>query len=196
MDEVIKEALKGYGAKIVGLDDSFEFHCAQCGKCCTNREDILLTPRDLFRAAKELNMTVRDFFSEYCELYIGAESRVPVLRLKPRGTIRRCSLLENRRCRIRGWLLEGGVPLQDEFFYKWHEQLGEMHMKVKAIESMCSSEVMRIIWDLMSILLYFNYEIAEPFDEQFDYNIRHLNKMLDGLLAGEGVDEDERREES
>ena len=88
------------------------------------------------------------------------------------------------------------MPLQDEFFYKWHEQLGEMHMKVKAIESMCSSEVMRIIWDLMSILLYFNYEIAEPFDEQFDYNMRHLNKMLDGLLAGEGVDEDERREES
>ena len=41
---------------------------------------------------------------------------------------------------------------------------------------MCSSEVMRIIWDLMSILLYFNYEIAEPFDEQFDYNMRHLNK--------------------
>lgn len=242
MDEVIKEAIKGYGAKIVELDDRFEFHCTQCGKCCTNREDILLTPRDLFRAAKELNMAVKDFFSEYCEKYIGDNSRLPVIRLKPRGTIRRCSLLENRRCRIhkskpvicamfpvgrmvaidqesgdkktaylinpiicgdksethtvRGWLLEGGVPLQDEFFYKWHEQLGEMHMKVNAIESMCSSEVMRIIWDLMSILLYFNYEIAEPFDEQFDYNMRHLNKMLDGLLAGEGVDEDERREES
>lgn len=242
MDEVIKEAIKGYGAKIVGLDDRFEFHCTQCGKCCTNREDILLTPRDLFRAAKELNMTVKDFFAEYCELYIGDNSRLPVIRLKPRGTIRRCPLLENRRCRIHkskpvicamfpvgrmvaidqesgekkaaylinpitcgdksethtvhDWLLEGGVPLQDEFFYKWHEQLGEMHMKVKAIESMCSSEVMRIILDLMSILLYFNYDTAESFDEQFNYNMHHLNKMLDGLLAGEGVDEDERREES
>ena len=99
MDEVIKEAIKGYGAKIVELDDRFEFHCTQCGKCCTNREDILLTPRDLFRAAKELNMTVKDFFSEYCEKYIGDNSRLPVIRLKPRGTVRRCPLLENRRCR-------------------------------------------------------------------------------------------------
>lgn len=69
-------------------------------------------------------------------------------------------------------------------------------MKVKAIEGMCSAEVMCITWDLMSILLYFNYDIAKPFDEQFKYNIHHLNKVLDGLLAGEGVDEDERREES
>lgn len=242
MDEVIKEAIENYGAKIVGLDDSFKFHCTQCGKCCTNREDILLTPRDLFRAAKELNMTVKDFFSEYCEKYIGDNSRLPVIRLKPRGTIRRCPLLENRRCRIhkskpvicamfpvgrmvaidqesgdkktaylinpiicgdkseahtvREWLLESGVPVHDEFFYKWHEQIGEMHLKVKAIEVMCSAEVMCITWDLMSILLYFNYEIAKPFEDQFDYNMHYLNKMLDGLLAGEGVNEDERREES
>lgn len=243
MDEVIKDAIGRYGAKIVGLDDSFEFHCTQCGKCCTNREDILLTPRDLFRAAKELNMTVKDLFSEYCEKYIGDNSRLPVIRLKPRGTIRRCPLLENRRCRIhkskpvicamfpvgrmaatetstgkketsyllnpiicgdnseahtvREWLLESGVPVRDEFFYKWYEQIEEMHLKVKAIEGMCSSaEVVHITWDLMSILLYLNYDIAEPFDEQFDHNMHHLNKMLDGLLAGEGADEDERREES
>ena len=43
-------------------------------------------------------MAVKDFFSEYCEKYIGDNSRLPVIRLKPRGTIRRCSLLENRRC--------------------------------------------------------------------------------------------------
>ena len=78
MDEVIKDAIGRYGAKIVGLDDSFEFRCTECGKCCTNREDILLTPRDLFRAAKELNMTVMDFFSEYCEKYIGDNSRLPL----------------------------------------------------------------------------------------------------------------------
>ena len=111
MDEVIKDAIGRYGAKIVGLDDSFEFRCTECGKCCTNREDILLTPRDLFRAAKELNMTVMDFFSEYCEKYIGDNSRLPVIRLKPRGTIRRCPLLENRRCRIHKnppCILQGG----------------------------------------------------------------------------------------
>ncbi len=175
MDEVIKDAIGRYGAKIVGLDDRFEFRCTECGKCCTNREDILLTPRDLFRAAKELNMTVKDLFSEYCEKYIGDNSRLPVIRLKPRGTIRRCPLLENRRCRIhkskpvicamfpvgrmvtidqkagkkeiayllnqiicgdnsethtvREWLLAGGVPVQDEFFYKWHEQIRRNALK-------------------------------------------------------------------
>ena len=98
---------------------------------------------------------------------------------------------------VREWLLESGVPVHDEFFYKWHEQIGEMHLKVKTIEGMCSSaEVVHITWDLMSILLYLNYDIAESFDEQFDHNMHHLNKMLDGLLTGEGADEDERREES
>ena len=38
----------------VGLDDSFSFHCTQCGKCCIRRTDIILSPRDIFKMAKEL----------------------------------------------------------------------------------------------------------------------------------------------
>ena len=30
----------------------FRFHCTQCGDCCRNREDISLTPYDLFQIAK------------------------------------------------------------------------------------------------------------------------------------------------
>lgn len=231
MDEVIKDAIGRYGAKIVELDDRFEFHCTQCGKCCTNREDILLTPRDLFRAAKELNMAVKDFFSEYCEKYIGDNLRLPVIRLKPRGTIRRCPLLENRRCRIHKskpvicamfpvgrmaatetstgkketsyllnpiicvdkpeahtvheWLLEGGMPVHDEFFYKWHEQIGEMHLKVKAIEGMCSSaEIVHITWDLMSILL----RSGKP-DLQFCHSLESgvitMNNEIIGKVSAE-----------
>ena len=30
----------------------FRFQSAQCGDCCRNREDIILTPYDLFRTAK------------------------------------------------------------------------------------------------------------------------------------------------
>lgn len=100
MDEVIKDAIGRYGAKIVGLDDRFEFHCTECGKCCTNREDILLTPRDLFRASKGCGMEVDNFFKENCEIYIGCNSRLPIVRFKPRGSVRRCPMLENRRCRI------------------------------------------------------------------------------------------------
>ena len=100
MDEVIKDAIGRYGAKIVGLDDSFEFRCTECGKCCTEREDILLAPRDLFRAAKECGMTVKDFAMRFCETYIGSDSRLPIVRFKPLGSVRRCPMLENRRCRI------------------------------------------------------------------------------------------------
>ena len=25
------------------LNDTFRFHCTQCGKCCINREDILMS---------------------------------------------------------------------------------------------------------------------------------------------------------
>lgn len=98
MDEIIKES--GLDARVVGPDDTFSFNCTECGKCCTEREDILLTPRDLFCASKECGMAVEDFFKENCEIYIGGNSRLPIVRFKPRGSVRRCPMLENRRCRI------------------------------------------------------------------------------------------------
>ncbi len=84
----------------VSLDDTFRFHCTQCGKCCIYREDILLPPRDLYKIAKELNMTVPDAFHQYCETYIGSNSRIPIVRLKPRGSVRRCPLLKDRKCMV------------------------------------------------------------------------------------------------
>ena len=54
MDPRLKEIVDNFDAWKIGLDDSFQFHCTECGKCCINREDILLTPRDLFNAAKAL----------------------------------------------------------------------------------------------------------------------------------------------
>ena len=50
----------------LGLDDTFKFHCTMCGRCCINREDILLPPRDLYAMAKELNFTSKEFFDKYC----------------------------------------------------------------------------------------------------------------------------------
>ena len=45
----------------IGLDDTFQFHCTQCGLCCVNREDILLSPMDIFKMSKELGMTHTQF---------------------------------------------------------------------------------------------------------------------------------------
>ena len=82
----------------IGLDDTFTFGCKMCGKCCTNREDIMLTPRDVFRMAKELQMSMQDFIQKYCESYIGPSSKFPVIRLFPEGEDKHCPLLKDRKC--------------------------------------------------------------------------------------------------
>ena len=53
----IKELKEQLGYEEIGLDDTFTFHCTQCGKCCIHREDILLSPKDLFNIAKKFKTT-------------------------------------------------------------------------------------------------------------------------------------------
>lgn len=100
MDARLKNIMDNYDKMRIGLDDTFRFHCTMCGRCCINREDILLTPRDMYRMAKELEITSREFFDRYCETYLGGDSRMPVVRLKPRGSVQRCPLLKDRKCSV------------------------------------------------------------------------------------------------
>jgi len=84
----------------LGLDDTFQFHCTKCGRCCLDREDILLTARDIYRISGYLNMKPLAFFRTYCESYIGESSRIPVVRLKPQGNAKRCVFLKSKKCEI------------------------------------------------------------------------------------------------
>ncbi len=84
----------------IGVDDSFQFHCTQCGQCCIHREDILLNPKDLFRIAKYLDQTPRDVVEHFCEVYTGPDSRIPIVRLLPEGPMKRCPFLVRNKCRI------------------------------------------------------------------------------------------------
>lgn len=81
----IKELKEQLGYEEIGLDDIFVFHCTQCGKCCIHREDILLSPKDLFHIAKKLKITPEVALAQYCETYLGRNSHIPVVRLKPQG---------------------------------------------------------------------------------------------------------------
>lgn len=47
MDNRLKEIVDNFDSLKIGADEPFRFHCTMCGKCCINREDILLTPRDI-----------------------------------------------------------------------------------------------------------------------------------------------------
>ena len=84
----------------IGIDDIFAFKCRSCGKCCRNREDILLNSRDVYNIATALDMTNKQVIDTYCEVYIGRDSRMPVVRLQPKGQNRKCPLLNGDRCMI------------------------------------------------------------------------------------------------
>ena len=65
----------------IGVDETFEFGCRACGKCCRNRTDIIVSPRDIYNIAKELDMMPGNVYFQYCDRYIGGSSRVPIAKL-------------------------------------------------------------------------------------------------------------------
>ena len=82
------------------INDTFRFHCTQCGKCCINRHDIILSPSDIFKMAKYLKMSNSEFIHSYCSMHIGDHSRMPIIMLKPVGKDDRCPLLKNNKCSV------------------------------------------------------------------------------------------------
>lgn len=100
MDERLQYIAENLDAMTIGVDEPFKFHCDMCGKCCINREDILLNAKDVYNMAKELQMEPVDMFKKYCETYIGESSRIPIVRIKPRGSIKRCPLMKEHKCSV------------------------------------------------------------------------------------------------
>lgn len=75
------EKLQGENKNVrfVNLDDEVEFNCNRCGGCCTCRDDILLSPYDVYNLAVALNTTGRDIINNYLDVYIGNHSHLPVM---------------------------------------------------------------------------------------------------------------------
>ena len=80
--------------------ETFRFRCRQCGKCCKNREDILLNPYDLHRACSVLGVSHQTFIEKYCEVYVGESSRFPCVLLRPIGPDKVCPLLKGNKCSV------------------------------------------------------------------------------------------------
>ncbi len=100
MDPRLQHIAENFDSMKLGPDEPFKFSCKQCGKCCINREDILLNALDVYRLSKELQMKPLDMVNEYGETYIGESSRIPIVRLRPRGSIKRCRFLKDRKCSV------------------------------------------------------------------------------------------------
>ena len=100
MKDNMKKTIEMVKKNQLNEDDYFEFGCLQCGECCRNRHDILLNPYDLFRIAKYLKKTISDVIDKYCEVYIGKDSKMPVVRAKPKIYNDVCPFLRNGKCSI------------------------------------------------------------------------------------------------
>lgn len=98
MDQRLKEIYDNIESLTIGLNDTFYFKCRGCGKCCKERHDIMLNPRDLFKIARHLNMQMEDVVKKYCDAYPGQDSKAPIVRLLPVGGNNRCPFLEDKRC--------------------------------------------------------------------------------------------------
>jgi len=94
------ELIENFGKYRIGIDDVFAFKCRACSKCCRQRFDILLNSRDIYNLAVALNLTHQQVIEEYCEVYIGENSRLPVVSLKPKGSNNNCPLLNGSKCLI------------------------------------------------------------------------------------------------
>lgn len=99
-DPRLVELVENMDRMSIGLDDEFEFGCRMCGKCCTNRTDIMLNPMDMYNIAKELNKRTDEILDEYCESYIGQTSKIPIVRLRAVGYDKHCPLLSGKKCSV------------------------------------------------------------------------------------------------
>lgn len=84
----------------LGLDDTFQFRCRACGKCCKHRVDVLLTPYDLFRIARFFVRTPQDIVERYCKVIAGTDSHIPIVNIKAVPPDNACPFLRNRKCMV------------------------------------------------------------------------------------------------
>lgn len=95
-EEIIKLLIENSLAE----EDTFEFGCIQCGECCHNRQDILLQPFDLYRIAQYLEKDIPSVIEKYCDVFIGDESKLPIVRAKPKIHDAVCPFLRKGKCSI------------------------------------------------------------------------------------------------
>lgn len=95
------EGIEKLGEHLMDLDATFRFKCRKCGRCCKNQDMILFTPNDLFKIAQKLGNTIQTIINDYTEIYIGPQSKIPLVHLLMQGPKNACPFLEmDSRCSI------------------------------------------------------------------------------------------------
>ncbi len=82
--EAIGKALEEGRLDFYEDNDEANIGCVQCGECCHNREDILLSAFDLYNLVQATGKDVITILKKYTDMYIGENSHIPIVRLRYR----------------------------------------------------------------------------------------------------------------
>ena len=80
--KTLKSHLQSHNIEFIDQEDSIDFQCQQCGRCCRNRNDLILNPFDVYKGAKYLNITPMEFLEKYTLPSLGGTSKIPIVLLK------------------------------------------------------------------------------------------------------------------
>lgn len=95
------EGIEELGENLMDLDATFRFKCRKCGRCCKNQDMILFTPNDIFKIAKRLGKPIQIIINDYAEVFIGPQSKIPLIHLLMQGPKNACPFLgADSRCTI------------------------------------------------------------------------------------------------
>ena len=100
MDKRTKQIFDNIKNNKLNADSPFMFHCTMCGDCCRNRDDIILNPSDLFKLAKSMKLRPIEIVRNYCNVYLGHTSRMPIVRLNSVGADKHCIFLKDNLCSV------------------------------------------------------------------------------------------------
>ena len=176
--------------------------CAGCGGCCRGREDLVLSGYDFYRLSRRLGLPPKITARAFCRSYIGAVSRLPVLRLAPvRAERNNCPFLTGGRCAVHEArpLACALYPLGQEIsregrvrYYFQNTGCGEapdgtVLADYLAAQGVAGREKCDVLWAVrcmalelrrfqakLAEALYERYDTARPWPEQFLENLAWL----------------------
>jgi uncharacterized protein len=84
-------------------DDQFTFHCGRdldCFTTCCRDVSIVLTPYDLLRLTRSLQMDSTEFLEKYTLPLLNAQQKFPVVILRMDSETKQCPFLSERGCEV------------------------------------------------------------------------------------------------
>lgn len=219
----MKDKIKEIQERTLALDAPFNFQCVQCGQCCRHREDLILSPMDIYRLARELEITPEKVYDWFCDSHLGQSSYLPVVRLAPVGEDLHCPLLDaNGLCSVhkgkpaacalyplgryvspqesskvqyylqtvpcgdrqntvtvREWLQGFDMAAEDETFLRWQQTQVALYEKLQGYVKENDMLTVSAAGYLIRLLLYFCYDMSEPFGPQFESQVEAVMGIID-----------------